>query len=360
MSAVVLRRVRPSWVRTLAALALSLGVGVVAVGCLEAAVGLAGIDRRLVARSLFLQAADLPVHRVSDDPFLHYDLAPGSRFENAGPHGVLYSVNVDEFGARQPTHSRVKSPGTFRILCFGGSTMYGAGIDDGQTIPARLEAHLNRDPGAADPPPVRFEAWNFGTSAYTLGQATHLAEKKLSELDPDVILVQHHNVGRRPFLGTPDMRVAGQPPELDHPDVDFFLEQFPVPSMVPMAWHGYAVAHSALYRSLIALSPHLAGMTPDWECDRCNQISAAKARALSREAEARGVPVVYVAIPADRGVPPRAIFRELSATRLIDLYQPGREADFYEVHPPPAILDEYAQVLAKELRQRGLLSARDR
>jgi hypothetical protein len=343
--------------RIIATVTLSLGAGIVA---LDATVGLAGIDRQLIARSMFLQEADLPVHRVSDDGFLHYELAPGSQFENRGPDGVgpLYAVHIDAFGAREPTHPEAKSPGTFRVLCFGGSTMYGAGINDEQTIPARLEAHLNQTD--TDSAVVRFDVWNFGTSAYTLGQAAHLAEKKLSELNPDLILVQHHNVGRRPFLGTSDMRVAGRPAELEHPDVGFFLEQLPVPQTVSFEWHRDGLVYSALYRSLIALSPHVIGMTPDWQCERCNELSASKARSLSSEAEARGIPVVYVAIPADHGVPPRAIFPELSAARLIDLYQPGREAAFYEVHPPPAILDEYAQLLASELRQRQLLSATKR
>lgn len=334
--------------------ALALAASAVGVLFLELALRLCGIDSRLVAGAPFLQAADLPVHRVSSDPFLHYELAPGARSENSGPRGI-YVVSIDSFGARQPTHPGVKPPGTFRVLCFGGSTMYGAGVDDSQTIPAALEARLNRESSADGQGARRFEVWNFATPAYTLGQAAHLAERKLHDLDPDLIVVQHHNTGRRPFLGTADSRVADHPQELEHPDVDFFLEQFPIPDGVPIALHRDGLAFSALYRSLIAVHTHLFETRGYWPCDRCDRISAAKARALSRESEALGVPVVYVAIPADPGARPADIFPELKAERFIHLYRPGRESAFYEVHPPPAVLDEYAGLLANALRERGLL-----
>ncbi len=320
---------------------------------LEAVVRLSGIDRPLIARALYLQVTDVPVHRISADPFLHYELAPNARSD-----GGQHTVTIDAFGARHPTHPKDKPHGVVRILCFGGSTMYGAGVDDGQTIPAALEARLNaaaRDAAA----PRGFEAWNFGTSAYTLGQAAHLARTKLDELDPDLILVQHHNVGRRPYLGTREWRLVAEPPELAHPDVDFLLEQLPAPRWIAIDLQRDALSHSAAYRALLAAITPLVETRGDWHCDRCDAISAGEARALSREGEGRGVPVVFIAIPADHGVTPDAIFPELPADRFVDLHRPGRKPNFYEVHPPPAMLDEYARILADALRERGLLGARD-
>ncbi|MEO6027894.1 MAG: hypothetical protein ABIR79_13605, partial [Candidatus Binatia bacterium] len=36
------------------------------------------IDQRLLTASLFFQGADVAVHRISADPALHYELAPGT------------------------------------------------------------------------------------------------------------------------------------------------------------------------------------------------------------------------------------------------------------------------------------------
>ena len=336
---------------------LSLGAIILALLILEIFVRLPGVEGRLIAPLLYLQAADLPVHRVSGDAFLHYELAPGSRLEARTPNGTPYAVNIDSFGARCPTHPRIKGPNVFRVLCVGGSTMYGAGINDDQTLPAALERRLNHDSMAGNQ--MRFEAWNFGTSAYTLGQAAHLARMKLAELDPDLILVQHHNIGRRPFLATPDLAIDDHPPELQRPGADFFLEQFPAPSDVPIDVHRMALELSALYRSLTALQAWWVG-ADGWVCDRCDEISASEARNLSSLAESRGVAVLYVTIPADGSVRPPDIFPELPAERFIRLFQPGREPQFYEVHPPPDVLDEYAAIIVETLRERKLLTSQAR
>lgn len=343
-------------------LALSLCGTALGILLLEVAVRLSGTEGRLAASVLYLQGADLAVHRVSDDPFLHYELAPGTHLVGKdlreSPYRESpYTVNIDSFGARRPTHAPDKLPGTFRVLCFGGSTMYGAAVDDEQTIPARLETHLNGGSHVGDSLPTRFEVWNFGTSAYTLGQAAHLAKRKLLELDPDLIVVQHHNRGRRAFLAAPGGRVADHPEELQHPGVDFLLEHFSVPSGIPIRVQE-ALTYSALYRSLTALAQRLPGRNT-WSCDRCDEMSTGKARELSRESEPRGIPVVYVAIPADSGrFTPADIFPELAPGRFIDLFRPGRELQFYDVHPPASVLDEYAALLAAALRERGLLSSR--
>src|SRR6185369_16881179 len=125
---------------------LLLAVGGTAVGMflLEIGIRFSGVEGQVSSRALYLQNADLSVHRVSSDPFLHYELAPETQHRGKDKQGKAYSVSIDAFGARNPTHAQAKAPGTFRILCFGGSTMYGAAVDDEQTIPARLERHLNR------------------------------------------------------------------------------------------------------------------------------------------------------------------------------------------------------------------------
>lgn len=347
-------RVQPSFRDVLAAAGLVLAGTVAAILLLEGVLRIDGVERRLIAPALFLQHHDVPVHRVSSDPFLHYEMAPSTEIAfGRSPDGRHYRVTIDAFGARGSGHARAKAANTFRILCFGGSTMYGASVNDDETIPARLQAHLNR-PAFAPAGTTNFEVWNFGTCAYTLGQAAHLAHQRLMDLEPDLIIVQHHNVGRRPFLATVDPD-AGDPPALRQLHADFYLEQFPVPDWVSTGVNARLLAYSKLYRvSLATLT--LMQQRASWPCQRCDEISAAKARALSRAAEGRGVPVLFVAIPADGGrYRAQSIFPELSSERFIDLFKPDREPAYYEVHPPAHTLDEWAAALAQTLRQRRLL-----
>jgi hypothetical protein len=85
-------------------------------------------------------------------------------------------------------------------------------------------------------------------------------------------------------------------------------------------------------------------------------LSIEEAHLLVGDAGARGIPVVYVGIPAARaafgyydehlGVPPRA---------FIKIDQDGREPEYYVCHPPPRLLLELAMTIATELARRGYL-----
>lgn len=353
VAALVSAPIRSVLLRWMIATTLLLAGTVAGVFLLEIAIRVTDTERELISPALYFQHSDLPVHRVSGDPFLHYELAPNTELPIGRSHDRTYGVSIDALGARRPAHPRIKPAGTFRILCFGGSTMYGGSVDDDETIPARLEVHLNHQSGDLAEG-TSFEVWNFGTSAYTLGQAAHLAQARFAELDPDMIVVQHHNVGRRPFLATPDLRVDGDPDDLRHLDVDFYLEQFAVPEWIPVDRHVELLTYSKLYRVWIAVVT-LVQQRPHWLCSRCDELSTAKARGLSIEGEAKGVPVLFVAIPMDGGYSASYIFDGLSPERFIDLFKPGREPAYYEVHPPAYVLDEYAAELARTLKARGLL-----
>ena len=122
---------------------------------------------------------------------------------------------------------------------------------------------------------------------------------------------------------------------------------------------------SALARAGIALVP---GFGPNRQCEWCAQRDQDAARALSSAAEARGIPVVYYAIPATccaaDGTPEphrpspgaESVYPGLDPQRFVDLFQAAREPAFYAVHPPPPILEEYARLLVVALRARGLLA----
>ncbi len=312
----------------------------------EVAARWADLDARLMAPTLFyLTGGDFSEHRTASDPFLHYELTPDSHLTRQDPAGRPYTVNIDRFGARLPAHPGAKGPGIFRILCFGGSTLFGANVNDDQTIPAAMERHLNRTGR-------RFEVWNFGTSAYNLAQAAHLARRELTLLHPDLIVVQLLNRFPRPFYLRMSAEPAGLIRTFERDDPYFFDEQFPAPPWVTVAVHRVAIQHSATYRAAMGLYRRFNRPSPEFS----DRLGAEEARALVREAAARNVTVVFAAVPAARGgLEPDAVYPGLPLRQFIDLNQAGREPEFYEAHPPARILDEYARQLAHELFARGLL-----
>ncbi len=332
---------------------------VLALGLAEVLTRGLAIDQRLLTASLFFQGADVEVHRIAADAALHYELAPGTSCD-CSVGGPRYHVTIDQHGARHPTHPLAKAPGVYRIMNVGGSTVYGGAVDDAQTIPAALERQLNGGTAGQR----RYEAWNFGTSAYMLRQAAHLARTRLDDVRPDLVLVQLFNSGRRAFLMPASQDALDYEWSALLADPDFFTEQFAFPSWLPARLVAPLLRRSAFARAGIAVVP---GFGPNLRCGWCAQRDQEAARALSSAAEARGIPVVYYAIPATRcgpdGTPePRrpspgaeSVYPGLAAQRFVDLFQADREPAFYAVHPPPPILEEYARLLIAALRARGLL-----
>ena len=317
----------------------------VALGAAELGTRMMRLDQRLITPVLFFQGADIPNYRISADPVLHYEAAPGTRNETI-LNGRHYRVTIDEYGARQPTHPARKAPGVFRILCFGPSTLYGSAVNDDETTPAALERRLNVAAAGR-----RYEVWNFGVCGYTASQVAHLARTRFAALHPDLLLVQLARHGRRAFLMPPSERALDYPWAQIVADPHLFEEQFDYRHWLPAPLLGPVLQGSAFARAFTAVLP---GFRPSADCPRCTAMEHDEARLLSEEAEAQGVPVLYYAIPADRGLSKAdTVFPGFRDERFIDLHRPNREADFYEVHPPAPILDEYAALLAEALASRG-------
>jgi hypothetical protein len=310
------------------------------------------VDDRLLTDTMMFVTLDSSVHQESSDWFLHYELKPNAEGTFSEPGRPVYHVHVDRFGARYPTHPGEKAPGTFRILCVGGSTTYGAAVSDDETIPADLERRLNADA----PPGVRFEAWNFGLHAYVLSQAARRARMELPRLDPDLILVQLHNVGPRCFVLAPggDRRDVLR----RHADDPYLLpEYFPPPPWLPASLHFAALRHVAVYRAITGLRLRSVRQHDDAKLfSYAEDVSRQEAQALLREADARGVPVVFYVLPLDgaaaldgsarAGVPP---------DRLVNLYLADRGPEYYQLHPPANGLDQFAERLIVLLREKHLL-----
>ena len=311
------------------------------------------LDGKLMAGAYLLQGGDVAVHRVASDPILLYEFNPGSSCTCSDPMAPRgsYRVTIDQFGARYPTHRAEKELGVFRILAFGGSTLYGSGVNDEETVPAALERRLNRELASGAPSaPKRFEVWNYGTPGYTLLQEAHLARRLLRTLDPDLILIHLHNRGPRPIF-LPQGADVRDIRAMFSDDPYFVDEQFPRPAWLPAMIHHLAFDHSAIYRAYAGLIRHRERSRSVFEhIEYSDFLDREEGRALNREAAERGVPVYYVPLPPVPhsrvddwfpGLPPEQIF-------LVD--KPGQPPAFYATHPDPWVLDEYAALLVEALR----------
>ena len=310
----------------------------VAVVCSEFIVGGLGIDDQLMDKALYYQTVEIEAHTPVDDPQLLYALKPNAVHGGEGPWGIR-DIRINSHGARSPEFSQVKGARTHRVLFFGGSTLYGAGVGNRQTVPAKLQEILR-----AQHPTT--EVWNFGACAYNTAQSARLAQLKLEFLNPDLIVLLITNTGRRAFMGGPTYRTADKSGYFDA-NPFLYLENFP-PDRFSEQTHLRLMRSSALYRSWAAWGR----VYIDPDTTYADQADQQQIDALEQAAALAEVPVVYVLSPS-RGseIGPQDL--GVSADRWIDLNIPGRGGDYTEAHPPPAILAEYAQTIASALDRLG-------
>ena len=150
-------------------------------------------DWRICKKTLYYEGVDLPSLRPDPDPVLKYRMTPGSR-DYPNPRGKPYRVTVNSLGARSPERPAAKPAGVFRVVCVGGSNVYGFEVNDDETWPAQLEARLNSLRIG------RFEVWNYGAPAYVGRQMARIADEAVDRLRPDLVIVGLTNIGRAPFL----------------------------------------------------------------------------------------------------------------------------------------------------------------
>lgn len=166
------------------------------VGLVSAEVGVRVIDWR-AGRTVetYLPPADPNKALMGLHPFMGYSYRPGAVKEgNVEAGGQI--VHINSRGMRGAELSAEKAPGTYRILCVGGSTTFGSGVtyDDG-TYPARLEHYLNE----RAPDGVLYEVANCGVQGYTTAENLIYLQLLLVELDPDAIVIYQGANDARPI-----------------------------------------------------------------------------------------------------------------------------------------------------------------
>jgi len=93
---------------------------------------------------------------------------------------------INKFGFRGPEFSDVKSLDIYRIFVVGGSTVFGDGVENHNTIPSHLQNFYSNDQfdGIKE-----IEVINAGINGATSKQESLLIKNKLSKLSPDMIIV---------------------------------------------------------------------------------------------------------------------------------------------------------------------------
>lgn len=189
-------------------------------------------------------------NRYTSHPFLPYVPRPGyhvPRHDAAFLRAtVVQEVTYDTFGIRGGSLVRLEKPAhEYRIVCIGGSTTHGEGVDS-NTWPALLEARLRRTrPGLA------LRVLNLGVENYTSHMDLVRFATLGTALQPDLVVV-YSGINDAWILGARDPR-----PDGIHAIADLALDpvglQRLVPSWVLERFHLLALATRSVDRGLLGV-----------------------------------------------------------------------------------------------------------
>ncbi len=297
------------------------------------------LDWRIIRKLLYYQAADLPAHEAVLDPVLFFRLKANA-VANRG------WVQINSLGYRNAEYPAIKPPGTFRVLCIGGSNVYGLGLANEDTWPVQLERELNEHYTG------RFEVWNGGACAYVGTQMAAIADEMLTKYSPDLILIGLSNAGAPAFLA----RTPVEPYFLKFPQL--WLKLFHID--VPFLSRGKSkeerlrlLQNVRIYRfyyaALMGLKKSNWSFNYNFELENQEVI-----RRLVQRCERNGVRAGYFLYPgADRDWAKNYCL--LSSAPVCQLGASGLPEEFGNVHPPAYAATWYGQEIARFLADNNLL-----
>ena len=128
-----------------------------------------------LAPPLFL----IPVehYRLSDDPDMGYELAPGARTSDG--------IAISQQGLRDREYLVSKPEGTFRIAMIGDSVVFGFELAERDTMAKFLERLLSEATPRAG---YRYEVMNFGVTGYNSRQIAREVATRVLPFHPDLIV----------------------------------------------------------------------------------------------------------------------------------------------------------------------------
>jgi len=147
----------------------------------------------------------------SDNEEIVFEHAPNARVTFPAARGnPAWHISTDQNGLRRNADTS-DSPADIRGICIGDSIVFGAGLDDNQTIPAQLSDVVSRQLGR------RFECLNFGVSNYTTTQeAAYFRHKRGLSYDPKIVVLGLYTNDFKTRLGSKS--VLGERSVLLSPD----------------------------------------------------------------------------------------------------------------------------------------------
>jgi hypothetical protein len=120
--------------------------------------------------------------RFVNDPLLRYRNRPSHVYQSTTRLGEKVSYTNNTLGFRGPQITRHKQLGMQRVVVVGGSTVYGALVDDRHTLPAQLELILRERLG----PDI--EVINAGVPSFEALREAVFTKAELLDLDPDIVI----------------------------------------------------------------------------------------------------------------------------------------------------------------------------
>ncbi len=301
---------------------------VAALAVSEIVVRVFSFDWRYAKKLLYYQNADINVHEPVDDPELLFRLKPGDYFFE------IYSVFINRWRARSPERPSAKPAGTFRILVYGGSNVYGSNLDNDQSWPAQLEQKL----AATHRTPI--EVWNFGTSSYVSGQMARLAEITDRALAADVVLLAMSNVGSRAFL-------MDQPVEPLFAEYPQLWRELVIPSRLhklPAGLDTTLLRHWRFYRLTMLAATEKVGPARQVDEKRLEEENIDKIRRYIFQAKKYTQVAMFICPAA-----PAEVFKyhhENLDIPVCTLTAEGMPEEYGRLHPPAHVLAWYADELA--------------
>jgi hypothetical protein len=315
----------------------------------EAVVRVFGFEWRFVQKALPYMEAEIRTHQPDAIPRILVRLKPSSHRVDT-QHLGRFEVTVNSLGHRGPERLLEKPPGVFRILCVGGSNVYGAGISDAETWPAQLEGMLNQRAAG------KFEVWNLGVSGYNPLQMAEIAEEAIERYDPDLVLFALSNTGPRFFFAGTDV---AQIKIYFRDDPTLWLEFFPETyfdgsNLISNESRVRMLSHLALYRLFLSARLSL-------ESERRFEtlpVLLPHYVQRSREFLSSAVKRVKIGIFICPGVNPANIFEahynDLEIPVLV-LTGHGMADKFQQIHPPPDVMTWYGENLVRFLDRNELI-----
>lgn len=315
----------------------------------EGLVFLTTLDTKVLRHILYYMAGDVEVHRVSDDPERLFELKPGSSFlfrHATHPKEKKYIerfVGINNLGFRDKERSRYKKNGVFRIVILGGSNTYGASVSNEDTYPALLQDLFEKTH------PGKVEVWNAGVSSYRLSQKVAYAEYIKKEFNPDLLIFQHKNTGRRAFLwGTRTKDIRGlleKNRELYGENLPFLFSER---HKMLRKTHYQLVSHSGLYRIFCVGIYTLMGVYKydgrlcvfSRECDHYDDMINKR----NFEEFIRKCKGIKIAIFIPLGMPTLDLggYKDIP---VFALDAKGKPDEYSALHPPSYVYEWYAQSL---------------